>query len=453
MWQIEQLLKILKGTPFRIERESFTGISTDSRSIKEGELFIPLSGINFDGHTFIPSAYDRSKAGSLCEKGREDIAEDVKGTIILVENTLKALIELAAYKRRQTDARYIAITGSNGKTTTKEILVHLTKDIFNIHFNEKNYNNVIGVSKSILSIDKTPDYCIFEFGTNSKGEIKTLAQMTMPDISMITNINPSHLEGLFDLDSILEEKLDLFRETKHNGTIFINVDDTRLLSSYKSFPKNTINSFGIIHNADFNLAIVEDLGWRGYNINLKLSSDTIKTKTSLLGIHNLYNVLAAASIAYSMGVGINHIAKHIESFNSYSMRFQPVESKRGYIVVNDTYNANPSSVQWAVKTLINLPCNGKRVVILSDMKELGDKTTYYHRELGRFLNENSVSMIALLGEHVKETYAELNDKNAYLFENRQELIDFVSGYINEGDVVLVKGSRLFKMEEIVEALI
>lgn len=453
MWQIEQLLKILKGIPFRIERESFTGISTDSRSIQEGELFIPLSGINFDGHAFIPSAYNRSKGGSLCEKGREDIAKDAKGTIIIVENTLKALIELAKYKRKQTSARYIAITGSNGKTTTKEILVHLTKDIFNIHFNEKNYNNIIGVSKSILSIDRTPDFCIFELGTNSMGEIKTLAEMTTPDISMITNINPSHLEGLLDLDSVLEEKLDLFRGTQENGTIFINVDDARLLPFFKGFPKYVVSSFGIIHNADFNLAIVEDLGWKGYNINLKLSSDTVKTKTSLLGIHNLYNVLAAASIAYSMGAGAQHISGSIESFNSYSMRFQPVESKRGYIVVNDTYNANPSSVQWAVKTLINLPCSGKRIAVLGDMKELGEKTAYYHRELGRFLNENRVSMIALLGEYVKDTYAELNDKNARLFDDRQKLIDYVYNHIGEGDVVLVKGSRLLKMEEIVEALI
>ena len=453
MWHIDQIVRAVNGTPFRIEREFFPSISTDSRTIQDGELFIPLSGNNFDGHAFVPLAYEKSHGGSICEKGREDIAIKTKGTIILVDNALQALIDLAIFKRRHTKAKYIAITGSNGKTTTKEILAHIIKNSFTVHYNEKNYNNVIGVSKSILSMESSSDICIFELGTNSKGEIRTLAEITKPDVSLITNINPSHLEGLFDLDGVLEEKLSLFQGTAEGGTVLLNADDSYMLVRYKNNTKHTVSSFGIVQGADFNLAIIEDLGWKGYNISLKLSSDTVKTKTSLLGIHNLYNILAAASIAYTLDAGINHIAGTIESFNSYLMRFQPVESKKGYTIVNDTYNANPSSMQWAIKTLINLPCRGKRIAILGDMKELGEKTSYYHKELGRFLRENEIQMVVLLGEYVKDTFQELNTGNATIFESKQLLVEYISQHIEEGDVILVKGSRVLKMEEIVEALI
>jgi UDP-N-acetylmuramoyl-tripeptide--D-alanyl-D-alanine ligase len=452
MWHIDQIVKAVNGTPLRIEREFFSSISTDSRSIQDGELFIPLSGNNFDGHAFIPLAYDKSHGGSLCEKGRDDIAGSAKGTIILVDNTLQALIDLAKFKRRQTKAKYIAITGSNGKTTTKEILVHIIKNNFTVHYNEKNYNNIIGVSKSILSMEGASEICVFELGTNSKGEIRTLAGIIEPDVSLITNINPSHLEGLFDLDGVLEEKLSLFQGTTEGGTILLNADDPYLHARYKNGTKHTVSSFGIVHSADFNLAIIEDLGWKGYNISLKLSLDTVKTKTGLLGIHNLYNILAAASIAYTLDAGTNHIARAIESFNSYSMRFQPVESKKGYMIVDDTYNANPSSMQWAIKTLLNLPCRGKRIAILGDMKELGEKTSHYHKELGRFLSENGIPMVVLMGEYVKDTFQELGNSNAKIFESKQPLIEYVSKHVEEGDVILVKGSRILKMEEIVEAL-
>ncbi len=453
MWHVDRILKIVKGTPFRIEREFFSSISTDSRSIREGELFIPLGGNNFDGHAFMQSAYDKSLGGSLCERDRQDVAKNTKGTVILVDNSLQALVNIAKYKRSQTKAKFIAITGSNGKTTTKEILVHIIRNSFAVHFNEKNYNNIIGVSKSIISMEGEPEVCVFELGTNSRGEIETLADMVEPDISLITNINPSHLEGLTDLDGVLEEKLSLFKGTKEGGIIFLNTDDPYLLAGYKKDSRFIQYSFGIVHGADFNLAIVEDLGWKGYNISLKLSADTIKTNTALLGIHNLYNVLAAASIAHTLDAGTTHIARAIESFNSYSMRFRPVESKKGYIVVDDTYNANPSSVKWAIKTIMNLPCRGKRILILGDMKELGEKTPFYHKELGRFIRESGLQLVLLAGDYVRDTFDELDDNGAKMFESKKDLIGYASEHVNAGDVVLVKGSRMSKMEEIVEALI
>jgi UDP-N-acetylmuramoyl-tripeptide--D-alanyl-D-alanine ligase len=451
MWRLDEILKATRGTLLRVEKDAFTGISTDSRTIGAGELFVPITGKTFDAHMFLLDAYERSNGGTICEKERDALCVTLKGTIVLVEDTTRALLDLAQYKRQITGGTCIAITGSNGKTTTKEMLADMAGRAFTVHFNEKNYNNLIGVSKSILSIEGKPEFCIFELGTNSKGEIGQLARATGPDISLITNINPSHLEGLGDIEGVLEEKLDLFRLTKEGGTIFINADDPYILPHYKD-EGHTAFTYGIENHAAFRLTVDESLGWKGVAFTLHFPSDSVHIKTSLLGRHNLYNILAASSIAYSIGVTPDHIKGSIEAFSSYAMRFRPVAAKEGYTIVDDSYNANPSSMEWAIKTLLELPATGKRIAILGDMRELGEKSGHYHRELGRILSQSPIPVIALIGEASKETFKALGKERARLFEDKDRLIDFIKGKAEKGDVILVKGSRVSKMEEIVEAL-
>ncbi|OPY69446.1 MAG: UDP-N-acetylmuramoyl-tripeptide--D-alanyl-D-alanine ligase [Syntrophorhabdus sp. PtaU1.Bin002] len=455
MWSVDEVVEAVRGVPFRVERRVFPDISTDSRDIEEGELFVPITGKTFDGHLFIGAAYERSHGGALCEKGRKDILDGVdgtKGTVILVGDTTQALLDLAHYKRVRTKGTFIALTGSNGKTTTKEILVRIIGGAHPVHYNEKNYNNLIGVSKSILSIKGTPEFFVFELGTNSRGEIRQLAEVTEPDVALITNINPSHLQGLGDLEGVLEEKLDLFRLTKEGGKVMVNADDPHLLPRYRD-KGHDLRTFGIVNEADFRLTVDEDLGWDGYVFTIDFLGDSVKAKTSLLGKHNLYNILSASSIAYVAGIDTMHIGEAVESFSPYGMRFRPVKSSKGYIIVDDSYNANPSSMEWAVSTLSGLPCPGKRFAIVGDMKELGEKTSYYHKELGRFLKKSGVDQIMLIGDEVKEAFTELDDGRARLFESKPSLIDYAKKLLSDGDVVLVKGSRTAKMEEIVEALI
>ncbi|MDD5008338.1 MAG: UDP-N-acetylmuramoyl-tripeptide--D-alanyl-D-alanine ligase [Syntrophorhabdaceae bacterium] len=451
MWHLDEILKAVKGTLLRVEKKTFTGISTDSRTIGDGELFIPITGKTFDAHMFLLDAYERSNGGTVCEKEREALCVTLEGTIILVEDAEQALLDLAQYKLQTTATTCIAITGSNGKTTTKEMLVDMAQRAFSIHFNEKNYNNIIGVSRSILSIEGNPEFCVFELGTNSRDEIGRLARATEPDISLITNINPSHLEGLGDIEGVLEEKLDLFRLTKEGGKIFINADDPYILPRYKD-EGHDIFTYGIENNAAFRLIVDENLGWEGVVFTLHFPGDSVRSKTNLLGRHNLYNILAASSIAYSIGVKPARIKESIETFSSYSMRFRPVAAKKGYTIVDDSYNANPSSMEWAIKTLLELPATGKRIAILGDMKELGSKSSHYHRELGRILSESPIPVIALIGEEIKETFRELGDERSRLFDDKDHLIDFIKKKAEKGDVILVKGSRASKMEEIVEAL-
>jgi UDP-N-acetylmuramoyl-tripeptide--D-alanyl-D-alanine ligase len=452
MWRLDDLLKAAHGTVLRVEREQFTGISTDSRSIKQGELFIPLIGPNFDGHLFAADACIRSGGGSLCQKGREAVCEEAGGTIILVEDTTRALLDLARYKRKQLGATFIAITGSNGKTTTKELLVHIMSGFAHLAYNEKNYNNNIGVSQTILSITGQPAYCILELGTNHPGEIALLAELVEPDMSTITNIHASHLEGLGDMAGVFREKVSLFERTKAGGTILINIDDPTLRPVAES-PARRAYTYGIELRADFMLSREEAKGLDGFDLELILQGERVRTTTRLLGTHNLYNIVTAAAIAHVCGVPKETIRERVASFEPYPGRFKATRSKKGYTIIDDAYNANPSSMEWAIDTLEQLPCKGKKIAILGEMKELGERNAQYHRELGRFLKKSGLSSILFFGEAAKVAYDEMNNGRAKFFDDKEALIAYAAGLAKQDDLILVKGSRAMHMNEVVEELL
>ena len=452
MWQLDDLLKAVTGTLLNKEREQFAEISTDSRSIKKGELFIPLIGPNFDGHVFVREAYMKSGGGSLCQKGREAACQGAGGTIILVEDTTKALLDLARYKRRQLGSIFIAITGSNGKTTTKELLAHIMSGLAPVAYNEKNYNNNIGVSQTILSIAGQPAYCILELGSNHPGEIAHLADLVQPDLSTITNVHASHLEGLGDIAGVFREKVSLFEHTKEDGAIFINIDDPALRPVAER-PIRRAYTYAIELRADFILSKEEPRGLGGFDIELSLQGEKVRTTTRLLGTHNLYNIVAAVSIAHICGVPNETIQEKVAAFEPYPGRFRALASKKGYTIIDDAYNANPSSMEWAIDTLEQLPCKGKRIAILGEMKELGEKNAQYHRELGRFLKKSSLSSILFFGEAARIAYDEINNGRAKFFDDKAVLIAYAAAVARENDLILVKGSRAMRMNEVVGELL
>jgi UDP-N-acetylmuramoyl-tripeptide--D-alanyl-D-alanine ligase len=366
MWPVENIIRGTNGTPYRIERNAFRAISTDSRTIGGGEFFIPLKGPNFDGHAFVDAAYERSGGGSLCDRNRKGVYESAKGTLVLVDDTNRALLDLAAFRRGQlSDTTFVAITGSNGKTTTKELLIHLVDGLFGLAYNEKNYNNQVGVATAMLAIEGTPGYAVFEMGTNHKGEIAVLTGMVQPQLSLITNVNASHLEGLSDLAGVREEKLSLFETTLDGGTVFVNADDPSL-ASYRAGGNRRIRSFGIDRHADYMLKVVEDRGLEGFAVELMFEGKTIATRARLPGRHNLYNVLAASVLARAMGADADRLRETIPAFEPYKGRFKPIRSRRGYVVIDDAYNANPASMESAVTTIAAMPCSGKRIIVTSD---------------------------------------------------------------------------------------
>jgi UDP-N-acetylmuramoyl-tripeptide--D-alanyl-D-alanine ligase len=452
MWPVEDIVKGVNGVVHRIEKRVFSSISTDSRTIGPDEFFIPLKGLNFDGHLFIDRAYEQSGGGSLCDRRRVEIYTRSKGTIILVEDTNQALSDLARFKRGQTSGTFVAITGSNGKTTTKELLVHLAGDRFALAFNEKNYNNQVGVAKALLAITGRPQFGIFELGTNHPGEIESLTRMVQPDLSLITNVNPSHLEGFFDLEGVRREKLSLFETTLPGGTIFVNKDDPSL-ASYETKNGLKAATFAIREKAEHTLLVTTDKGFAGYDITLRFPDGEVATTTHLLGRHNLYNVLAAAALAHEMGVPLKEIGEAIRTFSAYNGRIRPLESRKGYIIIDDAYNANPASMESAINTVSSLPCKGKRLAALGAMKELGEKAEDYHRELGQYLMNSSLSLILFLGEETRVAADAIGNGRARYFTDKKALIGFLSGHLQRDDIVLVKGSRTLGMNEIVEALI
>jgi UDP-N-acetylmuramoyl-tripeptide--D-alanyl-D-alanine ligase len=452
VWTVDSIIRGVKGTAFRVEEQSFSSVSTDSRSIGPGEFFIPLKGINFDGHNFIEAAYNRSGGGSLCDRARTDLHDATKGTLILVDDTNQGLLDLARFKRHSTPGTFIAITGSNGKTTTKELLVHIVGGLFRLAFNEKNYNNQVGVAKTLLAMAEDPEYSVFEMGTNHPGEIAVLARMVEPHISLITNVNPSHLEGLFDLEGVRNEKLSLFDATLRGGKVIMNADDPSI-ASYKPKADRAALTFGIREKADFMLRVVEDRGLEGFDLVLTFPGGELATSTRLLGRHNLYDVLAAAALAHEMGVPLERIGEAVAGFDAYKGRFRPIRSSKGFIVVDDAYNANPTSMRWAISTVSGLPSTGRKIAILGEMKELGGQSETYHRELGCHLRDSNMSLVVLLGTATKVVSEVVNNGRAKHFNDRTALIEFVSSQLRPDDIVLVKGSRALGMDKIVEALI
>lgn len=486
MWQLEEVIRAVNGIVLHTVQGSFTGVSTDSRTIQKGELFVPLKGPRFDGHAFIGDAFLRGAAGSICDKGREGELRGAAGTVILVEDANEALLDLARDRRARIGATFIALTGSNGKTTTKELLARMMETTFLVAYNQRNYNNRIGVSQTLLNIDfsasvpsrsqddfsgpqsargggsdsfaggggdaSAKKWVIMELGTNHRGEIAELAALVKPDMSLITNVNPSHLQGLGDLEGVFHEKTDLFRATKEEGILFINKDDP-LLACYKPETKRHIHRFSMLTKADSTLDVLKDKGLLGFDISLKLGKETVTTSTPLLGRHNLSNILAAAAVAHQSGVAADKIGAAIEGFQPYAGRFKSVRSTKGYTIIDDTYNANPASMEKAVATLVSLPCKGKKIAILGDMKELGEQTAYYHRELGRLLAKTEISLILLLGDQIGVVQDEMKSGRAFFFHESSALLSHALETAEKDDIVLVKGSRALKMDEIVEGLL
>jgi UDP-N-acetylmuramoyl-tripeptide--D-alanyl-D-alanine ligase len=310
----------------------------------------------------------------------------------------------------------------------------------------------VGVAKALLAIEGSPEFGVFELGTNHPGEITVLSSIVQPHLSLITNVNPSHLEGFVDLAGVCREKLSLFDTTLPGGTLFVNADDPSL-ASYQPRADRRIVTFGIREKADYALYPVADRGFDGFDIVLRFPDAEVTTTTHLLGRHNLYNVLAASALSHAMGVPATRVAEAVRSFGAYKGRFNPVRSSKGYTVIDDSYNANPGSMKWAIDTLAGLPCTGKRIAALGGMKELGENAERYHRDLGRALRDSSLSLILLLGEETRSVADQIGNGRMKYFTDKKGLIDFLLGHVAKDDIVLIKGSRALGMDEIVEALI
>jgi UDP-N-acetylmuramoyl-tripeptide--D-alanyl-D-alanine ligase len=437
----------------------FRGVSTDSRQILQGGLFIPLIGEKFDGHDFIATAVKDGASGFLVERGSEDKIRErfTDTTIIRVDDTLKALGDIAHFWRKKFRVIVVAITGSSGKTTTKEMLAGIAGLKKKIIKAQGNYNNLIGLPMTVLKINAQHELAILEMGTNTRGEIRRLTEIAEPDIGLITNIGPAHLEGFKSVETVREEKLDLFRNMPKAGVAIINLDDEKLLVTEKDWRGKRV-TFGLRKDADVSAEGIETKGMKGLGFTIRMASFKQRITISTVGNHNIYNALAAAASSWALGIDFSTICQGLTAFQPISGRMEIHRLKNGAFIVNDTYNANPASFGEALKTLRDLKGNKKSTVIMGDMLELGDQAEIMHEGIGSLMADTGVDTIYLRGRLSPATAAgalkrKISKGQIVFFETPDEIIDRLASHVKRGDWILVKGSRQTRMEQSVEKII
>ena len=431
-------------------------ITTDSREIGKDSLFVPIVGEKFDGHKFIEELVNNDSIAAFLTmdaKYAEYACEETMG-VIECADTLKAYGSIASNYRQSMKANVIGITGTNGKTTTKELLWTILDKQYKTLKNEKNYNNEIGVPYTLLGLEPDHRWAVIEMGMNHPGEIDRLSRIARPDVAVITNAGEGHLEFLGTVENVARAKSEIMNGMKPGSKIVLNRDTQYfdLLNKKANDLELNVITFGLSGNADV------------FPQSYKLHSDSFSFKygnneyaVPLYGIHNLYNALAAMTAAFETGVEADIIKDAFSNFKNVDMRSQIIENK-DYIVINDTYNSNPLSAGYAVKSLQEIYPDKRKIAILSDMKELGDSAKKYHEELGKQVVSSGVDMLFTWGEMAENIALGAKDdgmKNGSVmhFKTKAELIDHVKSNLKHNDVVLVKGSRSMKMEEVVEAII
>ncbi|MCS7199352.1 MAG: UDP-N-acetylmuramoyl-tripeptide--D-alanyl-D-alanine ligase [Caldimicrobium sp.] len=432
----------------------FKGICTDTRVLEPGFLFFALKGKRFDGHHFWKVALERGAKGLVLDHLPGDLKLETlpQGiSIILVKDTLKALGDLAQYFRVKEDFKVIAITGSCGKTTTKELTWVLLSKFYKVRKNEANYNNLIGVPLSILSFTDKPQWVILEVGTSFKGEIGRLADIVQPQISLITSIYPAHLEGLETLEGVLEEKVSLFERTDPLGVLIYFYDQPLLRDRVKAFSQRKI-AYGESEGADLRLLRWESID-KTSRLTIQYEQETFELEVALFGKHNLLNLLGAIGVGLGTGLSIRELITVLSSSEPLPTRSKIYEVG-SYLLVDDTYNANPGSVSAALYWLFDHRASlGEKIVILGEMKELGQEAPRYHREIGE-LAGSVVDRAIFIGDTAKY-YVEGYKSSGKPYEVYTTVEEFLQrGTLPKNRaIVLVKGSRSLRMERIVEKLL
>ncbi len=435
----------------------FSDVSTDTREPLAGKLFIPLQGPRFDGHSFLPAAVSAGAAGLLVREGEEGHLKEIRSdiTVVRVRDTLTALGEIAGFWRRKFDLPVVAITGSAGKTTTKEMAAQMLAGSKQILKTEGNFNNLIGLPLTLLRLRPVHEVAILEMGTNVPGEIGRLSRIAAPDLGLITNIGPAHLEGLKSVALVKEEKGELFRLLSRQGTAVVNVDDdaVRELAARRSGRQIT---YGLKRAAEVAAEEVVHSA-RGLSFVLRIGDKRGKVAMAAPGNHNLMNALAAAALGRALGVDPDVIRRGLQAFRPIPGRMEITQLKNGAFLINDAYNANPVSVREALLTLRNLRGGRRGTVILGDMLELGEGAGAWHEEIGGLLAATGVDRIFLLGTFARQTAKGAEEKGVppariEFPATPEEIAERLAPILQAGDWLLVKGSRAMKMEEVVKCI-
>jgi len=421
----------------------FTGVSTDTRSMRADELFFALEGPNFDGLEYVGVAAAAGAAGAVVKR-----ITDVPLAQIAVDDTRLALGRLAAAWREELAATIVGVTGSNGKTTVKELIRACLQQQGPTFATRGNFNNDIGMPLMLVRIKKEHRFAVLEMGANHAGEIAYLASIARPDVAVITNAAAAHLEGFGSLDGVSQAKGEILQGLGKDGIAVLNTDDD-YFSYWASLVKDgQVVSFGLGAGADVRAVDIET-GTNGSSFRLQLPDAEEAIALPLVGTHNVRNACAAAAVAHVCGVAPANIRTALESVVPVGGRLQPLNACNGATLFDDSYNANPVSVVAAAEFLASLP--GDNWLVLGDMMELGDDAAGMHRAVGEAARDCGIDRLFVLGELSRNTVEGFGERASW-YSNADALIDDVSAALTSSVNVLVKGSRSMRMEIIVEAL-
>jgi len=443
----------------RISKKGITGVSTDSRSVHKGDLFVALRGETFDGHDFLEGVVKAGVSSLMVEQtwfGLKGNWLTTSGIPALVVNdTAKAFGELARVYRRKFKIPVLAVGGSNGKTTTKEMIAAVLKSKFLVLSTEGNLNNHIGVPQTLFRLEKKYKAAVVEIGTNHPGEVAYLCEILEPTHGLITNIGHEHLEFFRDLNGVARAEGELFawlaKQRGTNAVAFVNVDDHRLARQARPAKKKMTYGFR-----------ASGVGVRGTILRFDRHAcaeasfkpkrkQSFTVKLGVPGEHNAMNALAASAVGLAFKVPPAKIQKALASFRAVSKRMQVFDIK-GVTVINDTYNANPDSVLAALRTLGSTETKGKRVAVLADMLELGMSSEEAHRKVGQAASTSGVEYLLTYGTLARQIHDAAAVKFKAHYDQKNVLAEYLAELLSTGDVVLVKGSRGMKMEDVVTFL-
>ncbi len=416
------------------------GIVTDSREVRPGDLYIAISGDRVDGHTFIKDVFEK---GAVCALINSEI-ENADEQLIKVNNSVSTIGKVAKAWRNQFDIPVMGITGSNGKTSTKELLKHMLSAQFNIHATEGNFNTSIGLPLTLLRLTKENTMSILEMGANQPGDIAQLCEIAQPTHGVITNIAPAHLEGFGTIEAVAKTKGELFA-CLAKGVSFINAADYRV--GALEILGDAI-SFGLTPECDYPADIHHE---KDGTITLTVDAEEIPTHSVNFTFSK--NVIACAAIARTLGLSWDKIRENVASFQPPKGRCE-VKNNGMITIIDDTYNANLESTVAAIDYLKAFSGNGQRIFVFGDMFELGDLSQDQHRRVGEKCNEAELSAVFTVGEETVTTDAIITYSEHHKhFDNKDDLLTSLKSIVKDGDKVLVKGSRGMKMETIVEAML
>ena len=435
----------------------FRGVSINSRTVVRGELFVCIKGDRFDGHDFLADVIEKKVGGIIISDPEKLPSKPVRSEeepfVIHVQDTLKALQDLASFQRKRFPFQVVAITGTNGKSTTKEMIASILETKFKTLKTQGNLNNHIGVPLTLLKREPSHEMGVLELGMSAAGEIKRLAEIAQPDIGVITNISEGHLVQLKSLKDIQSAKGELFDALTEQSTAIVNADDPLVLELARSLRAKTV-TFGIDQPADVRASEIENKDNLGFQFKVSLFDKTLSVRLPYLGYCNIYNALAALATGYSLGIKEDAMTRGLENYQRMSQRNEQIQHKE-IDLINDSYNANPRSMTEALKTLDSFKTQGRRIFVIGDMLELGDRSITAHQKLGEEIAASKTNILIALGKlaslSAKSAQALAGEKIQILeLASHQEAAEFLTQEAVSGDCVMFKGSRGAAMEKVLQ---